>query len=54
MSSTLNQEVCGKCNLYMEFCPCNSIGINDKKEVDFTEERLLIYQLTKKNEFEHC
>lgn len=39
MSRTINQEVCEKCRLCLAICPCHVIGINQKKEVYFIQEK---------------
>lgn len=42
MKSTINQELCGKCKLCIEVCPCNILGTNDKKETCFITDRMSI------------
>ena len=42
MQSNINQNICKKCKLCIEVCPCNVIGINRKDEVYFIPERELI------------
>ena len=44
MDSTIKQDICSKCKLCIEVCPCNIIGINESKEVYFIPERILICQ----------
>ncbi len=39
MENKINQEICNKCKLCIEVCPCNIIGINTKNEVYFIPER---------------
>ena len=39
MGSNINQEICSKCKLCIEVCPCNIIGTNTKNEVYFIPER---------------
>ena len=39
MSGKVNLELCKKCILCIEVCPCNIIGINENKEVSFIKER---------------
>ena len=40
--NNINQEICIKCKLCVEVCPCNIIGINEKEEIYFIPERLSI------------
>jgi nitroreductase/NAD-dependent dihydropyrimidine dehydrogenase PreA subunit len=42
MKNNINQELCSKCQLCIEVCPCNIIGINDNKETSFIAERIPI------------
>ena len=42
MSRTINRELCEKCRLCMEICPCHVIGINHKEEVHFIQEKEVI------------
>ncbi|MEN8122607.1 MAG: nitroreductase family protein [Bacteroidota bacterium] len=44
MSSTIDLELCSKCKLCIEVCPCNIIGINENEEVCFIPERESICQ----------
>lgn len=39
MTNIINQEICKKCKLYIEVCPCNILAINEQKEVYFISER---------------
>lgn len=39
MISTINIDLCKKCKLCIEICPCNIIGINENEEVHFIKER---------------
>ncbi len=39
MGSNINQEICSKCKLCIEVCPCNIIGLNTNEEVYFIPER---------------
>jgi NAD-dependent dihydropyrimidine dehydrogenase PreA subunit/nitroreductase len=42
MKNNINYELCGKCKLCVEVCPCNIIGINNNKKTYFIEERIPI------------
>lgn len=42
MNNTINRELCSKCQLCMEVCPCKVIGTNDIKETFFIPERMPI------------
>lgn len=42
MKNTINRELCSKCKLCMEVCPCKVIGTNDNKEPFFIDERMPI------------
>ena len=42
MKSTVNSEICSKCQKCIEVCPCNIIGSNPEEEVHFIEERTSI------------
>ncbi len=42
MENNINQELCTKCKMCIEVCPCNIIGINDKEESFFNTERIQI------------
>ena len=39
MDSTIKLELCSKCALCIEVCPCKIIGLNAKEEVYFIQER---------------
>ena len=39
MNNTINLNLCKKCRLCIEVCPCNIIGLNEKDEVSFIRER---------------
>ncbi|MCJ7688124.1 MAG: nitroreductase family protein [Clostridiaceae bacterium] len=39
MDSNINQEICTKCKLCIEVCPCNILGTNETAEVYFKPER---------------
>ena len=39
MKNTINLDLCNKCKLCIEVCPCNVIGLNEKEEVHFIQER---------------
>ena len=39
MDSAIKLELCSKCILCIEVCPCNIIGLNTKEEVYFIPER---------------
>ncbi len=39
MNNLINLEICSKCRLCIEVCPCNILGLNDKDEVHFIQER---------------
>ena len=39
MNSTIILDLCKKCKLCIEVCPCNIIGINDMEEIHFIKER---------------
>ena len=42
MQSNINQEICSKCKLCIEVCPCNILGINESEEVNFIPDRKTI------------
>lgn len=44
MRNTINRELCSKCQLCMEVCPCKVIETNVIKEPFFVEERMPICQ----------
>ena len=39
MDSYINQEICSRCKLCIEVCPCNILGTNESEEVCFIPER---------------
>lgn len=39
MNSTIELDLCKKCNLCIEVCPCNIIGLDKKEEVTFIKDR---------------
>ncbi len=39
MNSTVNLDLCSKCRLCIEVCPCNIIGLNENENVHFIQER---------------
>lgn len=42
MKNAIDQEICSKCKLCIEVCPCNIIGLNENEEVFFIPERVAI------------
>jgi len=42
MPSNINQEICSKCKLCIEVCPCNILGMNKTEAVNFIHERITI------------
>lgn len=42
MKNNINSDLCGKCKLCIEVCPCNIIEIDDNNKTYFIEERIPI------------
>lgn len=39
MDNTINLDLCKKCKLCIEVCPCNIIGLNENDEISFIKDR---------------
>ncbi len=39
MNKTIDWDLCKKCKLCIEVCPCNIIGLNEKDEISFIKDR---------------
>lgn len=39
MDNSINLDLCKKCKLCIEVCPCNIIGLNEKDEISFIKDR---------------
>ncbi len=39
MDNTINLDLCKKCKLCIEVCPCNIIALNEKDEISFIKDR---------------